>query len=75
MKNGYLISFEGDDGSGKTTAISKTMELLREKHRLDVVLFSANRKPRMELGEGLATCGDECGYHLVTKFLGDILYP
>ncbi len=39
MQKGFLISFEGDDGSGKTTALSQVARILNVKHKLDVVTF------------------------------------
>ena len=31
MTNGYLLSFEGPDGAGKTTVLERLLPLLREK--------------------------------------------
>ena len=38
MQNGFLISFEGGEGSGKTVQIKRLHDVLNE-HKLDVVII------------------------------------
>ncbi|TYB31632.1 MAG: dTMP kinase [Candidatus Mcinerneyibacterium aminivorans] len=66
MKKGHFISFEGGDGSGKTTQMEKTKKYIEDKKNYDVII---TREPGgTEISEKIRKILLDKSYHKVLNY-------